>query len=295
MSSNTKSSQEDVNEQRLKGAVAVRKLDWFMSPFSDGGGDVEHEEVANSPAQKNQVVCGYNNGSDPIKEEKIASNNSLEYPYAWRAGELASLLSSGDDSKDGHGGRGLVILASDVIYDEGLTEAFFGILKTLMPPPSPPITTTGSGKTGTELNSSSSGVPKPPPPSSAAPATAASSALSPVLFMALEKRFNFTIAELSVVATGYKALLRNVLDVTTAREDSTYHPSSHFMTGGDVSTTRNCHSATREACSRDRQEDTQIHHQAFEGVRLPLKFAQCFQYQRSAAMELWEIRRRPLC
>lgn len=84
-----------------------------------------------------------------------------------------------------------------------------------------------------------------------------------VLYLALEKRFNFSLAELSVSATGYKTLLGNVMDVTN---------------GVDASVVGGC----------------ALRRKAFEGVRLPLTFQQCFRYQRSDAMEIWEIRRRPV-
>ena len=85
-----------------------------------------------------------------------------------------------------------------------------------------------------------------------------------VLYLALEKRFNFSLAELSVSATGYKALLGNVVDVTDAAD------------GRGIG----------DGCASRRK--------AFEGIRLPLKFQQCFRYNRSDAMEIWEIRRRPV-
>lgn len=185
--------------------VAVRKLDWFENPiFRDSS-------VDNVDAQG-------------------------DYPYNWRDGELEDLLSwRVDDS-----GGGVTILASDVIYDEGLTEAFFGILKIMMPPPA--ANHYGTGETQAQRSS--------------------------VLYMGLEKRFNFSIAELSVAATGYRALLRNVLDITD----------------GDV---------IDQAGRGKRAQDGQGC-QEFTGVRLPLDFAKCFRYNRSEAMEMWEIRRRPL-
>lgn len=282
-----------MKEEGLEGAVAVRKLDWFASPFSDSG-DGEHKEEAKPPVPKKQVVQGCNDSSRTMEEDESgASKNSIEYPYAWRTGELGSLLWSGDGVMDNRGRRGLVILGSDVIYDEGLTEAFFDVLKTLMPPP-PPTCDQGhrhSGKDRAEANNGSSRAPTLRLPSSLA--TASSSSPSPVLYMALEKRFNFTIAELSVAATGYKALLRNVLDVTTANEGSSRSHPNH-PNGGVISVAKDSvGNAPGEACLRDLQN----HHrrnQAFEGVRLPLTFAQCFRYQRSVAMEMWEIRRRPL-
>ena len=88
-----------------------------------------------------------------------------------------------------------------------------------------------------------------------------------VLYLALEKRFNFSMAELSVAATGYNALLRNVLDTTQATESG----------AGVDRSARQGGNAQKE----------------FEGRKLPLSFQQCFRYTRNDAMELWEIRRRP--
>lgn len=90
-----------------------------------------------------------------------------------------------------------------------------------------------------------------------------------VLYLALEKRFNFSMAELSVAATGYNALLRNVvLDTTQATESGVAGVDRSAQQGGN---------AQKE----------------FEGRKLPLSFQQCFRYTRNDAMELWEIRRRP--
>lgn len=83
-----------------------------------------------------------------------------------------------------------------------------------------------------------------------------------IFYLALEKRFNFSVVEMSVAATGYNALLRNVLDVTNNNG------------------------------TRDKKPCTGEEGKEFEGTRLPLNFEQCFQYRRSEAMEVWKIRRR---
>ena len=63
------------------------------------------------------------------------------------------------------------IVATDVIYDANLTEAFFSALKILVE------------------NSNNSNL---------------------VIYLAIEKRFNFSIENLSVVATGYKSMLSHI-------------------------------------------------------------------------------------
>lgn len=207
---------------------------------------------------------------------------------------MGGLLSPSGEKTDG-----LVILAADVIYDEGLTEALFDVLKVLMPTPlaqhrsnhsatnhtiksstreggsTSSNTDTGGSRTadldrihvtvgepiacttpGSDVGNT--GNRNSLPTQRCAHVRAAGEA---VLYLALEKRFNFSLAELSVAATGYNALLRNVVDVTDVE--------------GEVVV----------GCAQEQK--------AFEGARLPLSFPQCFQYKRSAAMEIWKIRRRP--
>ena len=252
------------------------------------------------------------------------SNGDEARPFSWRKGELKELVSTRD-------GGGLVIVAADVIYDENLTDAFFHVLKLLMPAPEPPppahessndggcsggggCSNGGGGSNGggssdggggsigggsgtvseavsggelpvhDESRATPASVLHPAAP--AAPsasnggkrltvvggngAPGAKGQRTAVLYLALEKRFNFSLAELSVKATGYGALLRNVLDVTVNR--------------GAAGT------PAEGGCSRQGGGGAE---RQFEGRRLPLSFQQCFHYQRSDAMELWEIRRRP--
>lgn len=211
-------------------------------------------------------------------------------PFAWRKDELEGLLSR-SRSHDG----ALVIIAADVIYDEGLTDAFFDVLKLLMPAPTLPqkhqredtvadnskrdgeSAPKGAGAGGIAAetrtaDSIDSGVIDSSPSGGNPPTVeehASSGAKShAVLYLAIEKRFNFSLTELSVAATGYNALLRNVFDVTTER-------SSRVM-------------GAEEGCAQQGQESPK----SFEGKRRSLSFQQCFQYQRSNAMELWEIWRR---
>lgn len=212
-------------------------------------------------------------------------------PFSWRKGELdgLSLLS---DSKRG----GLVIVAADVIYDEGLTDALFEALKLLMPAPS--LRARGLGKEdkncdGRVLRAADNATKPLPhqatPSATAIPVRENSSVINgpvsdenlvddhdcrplgtdAVLYLALEKRFNFSVAELSVAATGYSALLRNVVDVTE-------------KDGVDIGV----YSCTQQGLKNAKK--------AFEGRRLALSFHQCFRYERSNAMELWEIWRKPV-
>lgn len=226
------------------------------------------------------------------RESSNGNGNGTFGAFSWRKDELEALSLSASSR-----GGGLVLVAADVIYDEGLTDAFFHVLRLLMPVPVPPAVSAGRNSGGKlagdgsddDVTSASKEVKcdsladQTPSAQSASSensvgfeATAsgqkstgdertfssAERGLHAVMYLALEKRFNFSMAELSVAATGYGALLRNVLDTTQA--DS----------GVD-----------RSAQQTDAEKD-------FEGRRLPLSFQQCFHYQRNDAMELWEIRRR---
>lgn len=271
-----------------------------------------------------------------------AQSGDDDVSFDWREGELER-LSSPLPSETGEP-KPLVILAADVIYDEGLTEAFFDVLKLLMPPPPPPVSPSGrprqsapqsshgndedrssqdgashganggardltTKETGHErsrvlsrptsvdvsedneklsstqrqgfassaasLNNSNNNVDAqidskcqereelPTENGQTYSSFGAGGGHGAVLYLALEKRFNFSLAELSVSATGYRALLRNVMDVTD---------------GVDRQAARACKLGSK----------------VFEGTRLPLAFQQCFRYKRSDAMEIWEIRRRPV-
>lgn len=182
----------------------------------------------------------------------------------------------------------LVIIAADVVYDEGLTDAFFDVLKLLMPVPTLPSRNKSASK-----GAGCAGLVEETSPASSASeedvgffgslasvgeksiakekGTPGVRRQAAVLYLAIEKRFNFSIAELSVAATGYNALLRNVLDVTTEGRRA---------------------EVTKESC---RWQGLKTQKKSFEGRRLPISFQQCFQYQRSNAMEFWEIQRRPSC
>lgn len=242
-------------------------------------------------------------GAAGADRDRNAGNNNTDDggPFSWREGELEGLALH---TERGGGGGGLVIVAADVIYDEGLTEAFFQVLKLLMPvspPPPPAHESLGDGGGCGGVSDSASGGEMglnhacavrsasvhPAAAAAAASASAPSSSREKptadgngssgvagvrgkgrtVLYLALEKRFNFSLAELSVKAAGYNALLRNVLDVTQTKTNADDAKSfAHGKIGAEKS---------------------------FEGRRLPLSFQQCFHYQRSEAMELWEIWRRP--
>ncbi|CAM9093355.1 unnamed protein product [Ectocarpus sp. 4 AP-2014] len=273
--------------------AAVRKLDWFTFSKEQDPPDVTtcdslEEDQAQSPAFPSEADCA---GMGDVKNntnDDRTTGTGTRGPFSWREGELDS-LSLISDSKRG----GLVIVAADVIYDEGLTDALFEALKFLMPVPS--LRARGLGKEDRNCNGSVSSTAdnatKPLPhqttPTTATPSCEDSAVTDvpvskpvddhdchplgtdAVLYLGLEKRFNFSVAELSVAATGYNALLRNVEDVT----------EKHGVdTGVDGCTQQGLKSAKK----------------GFEGRRLPLSFQQCFQYQRSNAMELWEIRRRPV-
>lgn len=182
--------------------------DWFMA-------------IAGSPT--NAVVSAGDVGQLGCSSAMHGGRNGAGGDvFAWREDELKELqhaaFTGGGDSR-----QKLVILASDVIYDEPLTEALFDVLRLLMP-------SRGDGDA--------------------------------VFYLALEKRFNFTLKDLSVVASGYKSFLRNVSTDETAGVDG------------------------------PRSTNMQQHQHDFEGKRIPLSFPQCFRYDRSTAMELWEIRRR---
>lgn len=225
--------------------------------------------------------------------ERSSKGTNISRPFAWSKNELEGLSLSTSL------GGGLVIVAADVIYDEGLTDAFFDVLKLLMPPRKKREETIADdcscdGKSAPK-SAGSGGVAEQTPPANSASSVdsavfdvpASSTGNKPtieeqgrsgvrgakgdaVLYLALEKRFNFSMAELSVAATGYSALLRNVLDTTTE---------------GD-----NRGAGVVQGCAQQGLNAQK----SFEGKRLPLPFQQCFRYQRSNAMELWEIRRRPV-
>lgn len=191
-----------------------------------------------------------------------SSEDDARNPFAWRNGELEA-LSSGSEN-----GKGLVIVASDVIYDEGLTEALFLVLGKLMPAPFLLYPKDENNNTGcdTERQANCNTRTLAQAPFRDVLPSRKDEA---VLFLALEKRFNFSLETLTVAATGYQALVRNVLDITDE--------------GGQT--------ANAEA-GRSRQEGKRL--REFEGTRVPLTFSSCFRYRRSESMELWEIRRRPV-
>lgn len=218
--------------------------------------------------------------------DKSTRCDSVHHPFTWSKGELEGLSASTRT-----GGGGLIIIAADVIYDEGLTEALFDVLTSLMPPLVPrdgdrvadskncrgisdrtpatqtsPCPTANSADVEVDVAFSDTHCGRKHVEQARADVSRVTDDGEAVLFLALEKRFNFSLAELSVAATGYNALLRNVLDVTGGRGEE---------------------GKRAEACP------PQAHDKMFEGRRLPLSFQQCFRYQRSNAMELWEIRRRP--
>ncbi|CAN0106029.1 unnamed protein product, partial [Ectocarpus sp. 13 AM-2016] len=270
--------------------AAVRKLDWFTFSKEQDPLDVALEEdQAQSPAFPTVADCaGMGDVKNNTNDDRTTGTGTCG-PFSWRKGELDG-LSLISDSKRG----GLVIVAADVIYDEGLTDALFEALKSLMPVPS--LRTRGLGKEDRNCDGSVSrtadNATKPlshqTTPSTTATPSCEDSAVTgvrvnkpvddhdrhplgtdTVLYLAIEKRFNFSVAELSVAAAGYNALLRNVVDVTD---------KDGVGTGVD--------GCTQQGLKRAKKE--------FEGNRLPLSFQQCFRYKRSNAMELWEIRRRPL-
>ncbi|CAM9526361.1 unnamed protein product [Discosporangium mesarthrocarpum] len=267
-------------------AVMIRRLDWTSPPAIDGG--------SNSIRGSRHSTTG-GGGANSITGIRIVSGGGSGDRYAWRPGELEALVSPYPPLEHGEaGGAQLVLLASDVIYDEDLTESLFDLLRELMyppllplrPPPLPllPRPVSGSGgvaphnttitPTTTPCRSRETprepdGVDKRTGPPVSGPEDEVQGVRrggEVLLFMALEKRFNFTLEDLSVVATGYKAFLRNVCDVSDGQ-------------GGEG------------RCQHTAGKRQQSGHD-FEGRKLPLDFAQCFHYHRSQAMELWEIRRR---
>ncbi|CBJ30354.1 conserved unknown protein [Ectocarpus siliculosus] len=274
--------------------AAVRKLDWFTFSKEQDSLDVTtcdslEEDQAQSPAFPSEADCaGMGDVQNNTNDDRTTGTGTCG-PFSWRKGELDG-LSLISDSKRG----GPVIVAADVIYDEGLTDALFQALTLLMPVPS--LRARGLGKEDrncdSKVSSTADNATKPLPhqttPSTTPTPSCEDSAVTyvpvskpvddhdchplgtnAVLYLALEKRFNFSVAELSVAATGYSALLRNVVDVTE---------NDGVGTGVDGCTQQGLKSAKK----------------AFEGRRLPLSFQQCFRYERSNAMELWEIRRRPV-
>lgn len=90
-----------------------------------------------------------------------ASTNNHSLHYSWHESDLEELKETS------------IILASDVIYSDSITDAFFSLLEKLMP--------SGSNK---------------------------------VLWLALEKRYNFSLSDLDVVAHGYQHF-RSFLDDRT--------------------------------------------------------------------------------
>lgn len=202
-------------------------------------------------------VQGESKINTPHGQQEVLQH-SIKDPFDWRREEMEGLctLDSGEE---------LLIVASDVIYDEGLTEALFRVLRKIMPVPLPARDTednihksrssTGRGADYNHLNSTQ----------------ARSESVQPlrknsVFFLALEKRFNFSLEALSVEATGYQTLLRNVLDYTGKGDE-----------------------VPPIAAQRGQQRGKQ-QLQEFAGTRVALTFPSCFEYERSEAMELWEIR-----
>ncbi|CAM9092981.1 unnamed protein product [Hapterophycus canaliculatus] len=271
-------------------AATVRELDWFTFSTEDGPTD---SAICDTVAKGSQGVDTQvkGDGAAMTISDKRGKSHNFDSPFTWNKGELEGLSAPTQTA-----GGGLVIIAADVIYDEGLTDALFDALKSLMPAPRPFGEHTPHGRD----RKLSSGEKNEAPAGQTPPVTTAEDSVDEVhpavsfipfrrrpiedaladrsclvrgdgeavLFLALEKRFNFSLAELSVAATGYSALIRNVLDVT----------------GGDGAGVK-----VAERCPRQSPRE-----RAFEGRRLPLSFQQCFRYQRSNAMELWEIRRRPV-
>ena len=264
-------------------AVAIPIASHHRTQHQDWHGHSEEEDCC--AGASSGELNGGGNGNGPCRL------------FSWRKHELEGLPAS-----TSHGGGELVLVAADVIYDEGLTDAFFHALRMLMPIPaspmppvrknehelagdhgkdaaSPPrdcVTLVDQTPSNPSANTKSVGAEAAAAHSSGDVSTSKEHVVfgaeggqgQAVLYLALEKRFNFSMAELSVAATGYSALLRNVLDTT---------PEAH--SGG-------ARVDGRKQQGRNAQKD-------FEGRRLPLSFQQCFHYRRNDAMELWEIRRRP--
>lgn len=271
----------------LEARSCAARSDLLSSPF---------KPLRSTPYQHTQGDCTQveRNRAVMTGEEIGSMDESANAPFTWSRGELEGLSASSTRTRDG----GLVIIAADVIYDEGLTDALFDVLKSLMPAPrvslpekangdTPPTllrenssgesNETSVGTTSTTANSTNiidaAAVSTPCSRKPIKNTGTEGSAFvrgdgEAVLFLAIEKRFNFSLAELSVAATGYSALMRNVLDVTKGG-------------GAAVHGEQACRQKSRDG-------------KAFEGRRLPLSFQQCFRYQKSNAMELWEIRRRPV-
>lgn len=199
-------------------------------------------------------------------------------PFNWKCGELKRLLSRHTANDR------IILIASDVIYDEDLTEAFFRTLESLMSSSQRvklDVTSSESNNSNNRhANNLTAGRMKRNAEDQETPskfgtpveafhheignkgAEVFPTEVSPILYLALEKRFNFTIEDMSVVATGYRALQRNVLDVTDGP-------------------------LTMSLCRQG-----YVRSFKFEGMRIALTFQQCFRYPRDENMEIWRIKLR---
>jgi hypothetical protein len=206
-----------------EGVARVRRFDWLADSADCCATAFLQQEVAA------QASCA------------TSSSSSSSDVYAWQAQELTDLRSI------------YYMLAADVVYDETLTVALFKKLELLLPhvnSTTAATTTTASDSTAVARCSSKQQQQQ-------------QQQRKPVCFLALEKRFNFSLAELSVVATGYRAMRERVLDLDDA--------SAVAAAAASESTTP-----------------------PFAGRRVPLSsFQQCFTgYTRTPQMELWELWRR---
>lgn len=129
--------------------------------------------------------------------------------------------------------KGVIFLASDCVYDEDLTEALFHKVKLVLE--------------AAEMNAGKSDRRRPSS-----------------MFMAMEKRYNFELRELSVVAHGYRRFLSFIGRDAFGRE----------LPASDDGDDRHCQCGLR-------------------GRLIPLDFPLCFDYERVAQLELWEITAAP--
>jgi hypothetical protein len=213
----------------VDGVARVRRLDWL----ADSANCAATAFLQQGAAALASCATSSNSSSS-------STSSSSSDVYAWQAGELTDLRSVD------------YVLAADVVYDETLTVALFNKLELLLPPLSS-TTFTDTTNTGDSTTSATC-------------STEQQQQRKPVCLLALEKRFNFSLAELSVVATGYRAMRERVLDL----DDASAVAAAAIAAASDSTTP------------------------PFAGRRVPLSsFQQCFTgYTRTPQMELWELWRR---
>lgn len=199
-------------------ASIVAALLWdrvYLTDYSDEILEVaEHNVSANSHLLRNLgreadvpdrvLVRQYNwqcsDNEDPVIAARHGHEALTAVRHAWTA----------EDAETLSGGRSVLFVAADVIYDDKITNALFHKLTQVMLP----------GET---------------------------------LIMTLERRVNFSIEDMAVVAQGYSAFMRWIHHLPLPHEASERPP-------------------------------------AFRGERLEIDFPQCVEgYERTNELELWRI------